>query len=78
MTKKDALSPDAPDLVSEATSWLAQLETGKLSKEDLAAFREWVQRSPRHYLEIRRLAELSREVNVLAGRSEERRVGKEC
>lgn len=67
MTKKDALSPDAPDLVSEATAWLAQLETGKLSKEDLAAFREWVQRSPRHYAEIRRLAELSREVNILAG-----------
>ncbi|MGE6699419.1 FecR family protein [Hyphomonas sp. NPDC076900] len=67
MTKKDVLSPDAPDLVSEATAWLAQLETGKLSKEDLAAFREWVQRSPRHYVEIRRLAELSREVNVLAG-----------
>lgn len=66
MTRKDTLSPDAPDLTSEAAAWLAQLETGKLSREDLAAFREWIQRSPRHYAEIRRLAELSREVNVLA------------
>lgn len=66
MTRKDTLSPDSPDLTSEAAAWLAQLETGKLSREDLAAFREWIGRSPRHYAEIRRLAELSREVNVLA------------
>ena len=70
MTRPDALSPDAPDLTSEAAAWLAQLETGKLSRKDLAAFREWIQRSPRHYAEIRRLAELSREVNVLAGMAE--------
>ncbi len=67
MNRPDALLPDAPDLTSEAAAWLAQLETGKLSSKDLAAFREWIQRSPRHYAEIRRLAELSREVNVLAG-----------
>lgn len=67
MNRPDALSPDSPDLTSEAAAWLAQLETGKLSSKDLAAFREWIQRSPRHYAEIRRLAELSREVNVLAG-----------
>ena len=67
MKRKDVLSPDATDLTAEACAWLAQLETGKLSKEDMAAFREWVQRSPRHYAEIRRLAELSLAVNVLTG-----------
>ncbi|PKP83313.1 MAG: hypothetical protein CVT79_00420 [Alphaproteobacteria bacterium HGW-Alphaproteobacteria-18] len=66
MKRKNVHSPDAPDLMAEACAWLAQLETGNLSKEDLAAFREWIQRSPRHYAEIRRLAELSQEVNVLS------------
>ncbi|MBA3067782.1 MAG: DUF4880 domain-containing protein [Hyphomonas sp.] len=70
MKRKDVLSTDAPDLTAEACAWLAQLETGKLSKEDMAAFREWIQRSPRHYEEIRRLAELSLEVNVLTGMAE--------
>lgn len=64
--KKDVLSPETPDLAAEACAWLAQLETGRLSREDLAAFREWIERSPRHYAEIRRLAELSLNVNVLA------------
>jgi transmembrane sensor len=64
--KKDILKPDAPDLTSEACAWLAQLETGALSTEDLAAFREWIKRSPRHHTEITRLARLSHEINVLA------------
>lgn len=67
MKKEDVPAPDAPDLMAEACAWLARLETGKLSSEDRAAFREWVQRSPRHYAEIRRLAELSKQMNVLAG-----------
>lgn len=66
MTRKDKLVPESPDLTAEAGAWLAQLETGKLSREDMSAFREWIQRSPRHYAEIRRLAQLSLEVNVLA------------
>lgn len=70
MNRKEVHSPDAPDLMAEACAWLAQLETGKLSKKDLVAFREWIRRSPRHYAEIRRLAELSQEVNVLAGMAE--------
>lgn len=65
--KKDAFTPEAPDLTAEACAWIAQLETGELSREDLAAFREWIKRSPRHYAEIRRLAYLSGEVNILAG-----------
>lgn len=56
----------APDLSSEACAWVAQLETGELSKEDLDAFREWINRSPRHYAEIKRLARLSHDINVIA------------
>ncbi|MGE0410023.1 MAG: FecR family protein, partial [Amphiplicatus sp.] len=44
----------------------AQLETGDLSIEDRAAFREWIKRSPRHYREIIRLARLSGEINVIS------------
>lgn len=66
MKENDVHSADAPDLMAEACAWLAKLETGKLSKKDTAAFREWVQTSPRHYAEIRRLAERSKELNVLA------------
>lgn len=60
------LPSDSPGLTAEASAWIAQLETGALSTEDLAAFREWVNRSPRHYTEVRRLACLSREVNAIA------------
>ncbi|MFC7292853.1 FecR family protein [Hirschia litorea] len=54
------------DIRNEAFSWIAQLETSELSTEDLAAFQEWISRSPKHYVEIREAAELSRQVNVLA------------
>jgi transmembrane sensor len=60
------LPGESPGLTAEASAWIAQLETGALSTEDLAAFREWVSRSPRHYAEVRRLAYLSKEVNVIA------------
>lgn len=70
MRQKDVLTPDAPDIVAEACAWLAQIETGRLSEKDLAALREWIQRSPRHYAELRRLAQLSHEVNILTEMSE--------
>ncbi|MFA7555806.1 MAG: FecR domain-containing protein [Spongiibacteraceae bacterium] len=57
----------APSITAEACAWIAQLETGKLTPEDLAAFREWMARSPAHRIEIRRLAKLSADINVLAG-----------
>lgn len=53
------------DVTSEACAWIAQLETGDMTHEDFTAFREWMQRSPRHASEIRRLARLSNELNVL-------------
>lgn len=53
------------DVTSEACAWIAQLETGDMTHEDFTAFREWMQRSPRHASEIRRLAHLSNELNIL-------------
>ena len=53
------------DVTSEACAWIAQLETGDTTLQDLAAFREWMQRSPRHADEIRRLAYLSDDLNIL-------------
>jgi len=67
---EDFLSDKRPDLVTEACAWIAQLETGDLTSEDLAAFREWMARSPAHQQEIRRLAYLSRDVNILTEMAE--------
>lgn len=53
------------DVTAEACSWIAQLETGDMTSEDFAAFREWMQRSPSHAHEIKRLAHLSNDLNVL-------------
>jgi transmembrane sensor len=62
----EPLVPPAPDVLYEACAWVAQLETGQLSSEDLAAFREWIRRSPRHFSEIRRVALIAGQANVLA------------
>jgi len=53
------------DVRAEASAWIAQLETGDLTRADIEAFREWVQRSPRHGKEIRALAQMSAELNSL-------------
>jgi transmembrane sensor len=66
MSAMDRARPDA-DITSEACAWIAQLESGALTPQDLSAFREWVGRSPRHAAEIRRIARLAEDVNVLAG-----------
>ncbi|HEY5754492.1 MAG TPA: FecR domain-containing protein [Steroidobacter sp.] len=58
------------DITSEACAWIAQLESGALTPQDLSAFREWVGRSPRHAAEIRRIARLAEDVNLLAGMAE--------
>ncbi len=61
----DQFSGNSSDIRSEACAWIAQLETGELTRADIDAFREWTQRSPRHAAEIRRLAQLSSDLNVL-------------
>jgi len=52
-------------IMMEACAWIAQLESGEQTKEDLAAFKEWMSRSPAHQKEIKRLAVLSSELNIL-------------
>ncbi|MBP6298371.1 MAG: FecR domain-containing protein [Anaerolineae bacterium] len=56
---------EVPDITAEACAWVAQFETGEMTAADREAFGEWILRSPRHAAEIRRLAALSRELNML-------------
>jgi len=58
------------EITNEACAWFAQLETGDLSTEDLAAFREWINRSPRHAAEIREIAALSENLSALTDLAE--------
>lgn len=62
----DRFSADGPDITAEACSWIAQLETGRMSSKDLEALKEWMGRSPRHLAEIRKVARVSAKTNVLA------------
>lgn len=55
---------------AEASAWIAQLETGELDPADVDALREWIVRSPYHASELRHVAQLSSELNVLAGLAE--------
>ena len=56
---------DRSDVTAEACAWIAQFETGDMTPEDFAAFKEWMQRSPRHASEMKRLAYLSQDLDVL-------------
>ena len=67
---RDLFSNEAADIVAEASAWIAQLETGELSAADLDGFREWLRRSPRHAAEIKRLARVSMDLNVLTDLAE--------
>lgn len=49
----------------EAASWIAQLDSRPLSAEDKLSLAEWMARSPRHALEIKRLARLWGNVDLL-------------
>ena len=42
----DALSSASSLVEAEALAWIAQLNGDDVSEKDLAAFREWVNRSP--------------------------------
>ncbi len=52
-------------VASEAYAWFAQLDTGNLSSADRAAFREWINRSPRHAAEFKTVVALSDDLDVL-------------
>ena len=53
------------EIVSEACAWVAQIESGAMSASDMAALREWMERSPVHAREIRSVAALSGRLSVL-------------
>jgi transmembrane sensor len=50
---------------AEACAWVAQLESGNLSRADIAALKEWVSRSPAHASEIQAIASLSGQLSEL-------------
>lgn len=57
--------PNPHQIEVEACAWIAQLDGKTPSRQDLAAFREWINRSPQHREEITRLAGLWGDLNVL-------------
>ena len=61
----DVLSSASSLVEAEALAWIAQLNGDDVSEKDLAAFREWVNRSPAHQKEIKELSELWTGLNVL-------------
>jgi len=63
--RKVSKFPDTRRIEAEACAWIAQLDGGEPSEEDLRAFREWIQRSPHHRQEIRRLSALWGDLNAL-------------
>lgn len=57
---------DGNVITKEACAWIAQLDGDQPpSAQDLAALREWMNRSPAHRREFKRLAELWGDLNVL-------------
>lgn len=64
MSTSSDLNTDS-NIVSEACSWIAQIESGSLSAADLATLREWMNRSPAHTAEIRHIAEISLQLSAL-------------
>jgi transmembrane sensor len=60
-------SHNPSDITAEACAWIAQLESGELTAADLDAFREWIGRSPSHAAQIKQLAAMSKDMNVLTG-----------
>ncbi|MDX9873616.1 MAG: FecR domain-containing protein [Spongiibacteraceae bacterium] len=66
MNTKESSSHLAREVTAEACAWIAQLETGAMTAGDLAALKEWMNRSPAHRAEIRRLARLSQQLNSLS------------
>lgn len=50
---------------TEALAWVAQLSGDEFTEKDLAAFREWILRSPAHEEEIKTIVQLWGEMNSL-------------
>jgi len=56
---------DPQQINQEACTWIARLHGTEPSAEELASFRAWMDRSPRHRTEIHQLAKLWGELNVM-------------
>lgn len=59
--------PDRAAIAGEARAWLIQLDGGRPSRQALAEFREWLDRSPLHQSEFRRAASAWNKLDNLAG-----------
>lgn len=57
--------PDRKAIETEACAWIAQLDGGAQTEEDIIALQEWISRSPQHLEEIRRLSRLWGELDIL-------------
>lgn len=56
---------DPQQINKEACAWIARLHGTEPSAKELASFRAWMARSPRHKAEVRHLARLWGELNVM-------------
>ena len=57
--------PRQETIQAQASAWIARLDGHKLSRQEHAEFQQWVNRSPRHREEIRRLCALWDDLNIL-------------
>ena len=58
--------PNRDSIETEACAWISQLDGDRTpSEEDIAALREWINRSPLHRQELQRLAEIWGDLNML-------------
>lgn len=62
---KDKIQAQSPEVISEACAWIAQIETGDLTFADRVALREWLGRSPRHLDTLKKMAQVSMDMNVM-------------
>lgn len=54
------------NITTEACEWIAKLETGDLSEQERASFKEWMSRSPAHCQAMTKMANLSSDINIIA------------
>ena len=65
MTNSFETSKGQP-VAAEAYAWFAQLDSGNVSAADRAAFKEWINRSPRHAAEFKAVVALSDDLGLLS------------
>lgn len=63
--------PKPESVREQASEWIARLDGGSLSEREHGQFQEWINRSPAHRSEIRRLCAFWNELNDLTALAEE-------